>query len=225
MRSQETTQGLIRWTISQDRYDCCCILLSVPRPHSNNSKYWMIRPDHHLQLHLLKDWSHEMSPPTPFHILLHFYLLLLFRFVDMGTSLPPHSPRWLQSYSFGSLVYWCNMFTHIHLLTTIPNDISSSVTPVTAMRYRSIGFSPPFCCWIIQTLRWMYCCSHDEVGKCAYWPICKKNRQSAKRIVVTVVDSKDLCRTNGINGTETSPSEKQLQQQIRLHTTKPPSRT
>lgn len=158
MRSQETTQGLIRWTISQDRYDCCCILLSVPRPHSNNSKYWMIRPDHHLQLHLLKDWSHEMSPPTPFHILLHFYLLLLFRFVDMGTSLPPHSPRWLQSYSFGSLVYWCNMFTHIHLLTTIPNDTSSSVTPVTAMRYRSIGFSPPFCCWIIQTLRWMYCC-------------------------------------------------------------------
>lgn len=184
MRSQETTQGLIRWTISQDRYDCCCILLSVPRPHSNNSKYWMIRPDHHLQLHLLKDWSHEMSPPTPFHILLHFYLLLLFRFVDMGTSLPPHSPRWLQSYSFGSLVYWCNMFTHIHLLTTIPNDTSSSVTPVTAMRYRSIGFSPPFCCWIIQTLRWMYCCIQwwsREVCLLANLQkessICKKNRR------------------------------------------------
>ena len=40
--------------------------------------------------------------------------------------------------------------------------------------------------------------SNDEVGKCAYWPICKKNRRDCGGY------SKDLCRTYGINGTETS---------------------
>ena len=101
-------------------------LLSVPRPHSNNSKYWTIRPDHHLQLHLLKDWSHEISPPTPFHILLYFYCCSFVSWISHLFLLI--CPRWLQFYSFGSLhkpihTLLSNMFTHIHLYPMIPRHL------------------------------------------------------------------------------------------------------
>ena len=101
-------------------------LLSVPRPHSNNSKYWTIRPDHHLQLHSLKDWSHEISPPTPFHILLYFYCCSLVSWISHLFLLI--CPRWLQFYSFGSLhkpihTLLSNMFTHIHLYPMIPRHL------------------------------------------------------------------------------------------------------
>ena len=131
-------------------------LLSVPRPHSNNSKYWMIRSDHHLQLHSLKDWSHEISPPTPFHILLYFYCCSLVLWISHLFLLI--CPRWLQFYSFGSLhkpihTLLSNMFTHIHLYPMIPRHL----LPPSLLCYhtRSIGFSSPLCCWIIETLQWI----------------------------------------------------------------------
>ena len=105
-------------------------------------------------------------------------------------SLPPHNPRQRQQ----------------TLATSSTNTNDSSTT---------VGrpFVPPICAPAqTRDIPVSTAASNDEVGKCAYWPICKKNRRDCGGY------SKDLCRTYGINGTETSPSEKQLQQQIRLHT-------
>ena len=121
----------------------------------------------------------------------HSYTSFINKLKSETISLPPPNPRQQRNMQTTSC--------------TNTNDNSSTRRP----------FVPPLCA-PDQTRDVPVCTATsftNEVGKCAYWPICKKNRNDCGGY------NKELCTTYGTkNGTETSPSEKQLQQQIRLHT-------